>query len=440
MTKKTRTILFLICLFLFLLIAPLAILYSQGYRIDFNPPADGKIITQTGGFFLKAAPKQVEIYFDGKLKKKTDFFFGSALIENLLPKEYKIEVKKQEYHSWEKTLGLKEKEVTEAKNIVLFPKNPNFTILSKQVKDFWFSPDQRKIVLKEESQSTDEKTEWFLKLYELNKEIKSRLIDEKDIFSKGADLLGLNFSADSKKIFLNIGMMEQEKYFSLEIDKIPPNLTEKEPSLPSFENILVEQELNNDIYYLDSFGNLFKNQEKLSEESFHIKPETEYILKAFTDFIFLQEAQTLYQFNPDLKYFEKFAEGINSLKISPDSKKIVYFSNYEIWILFLKEKLEAPAKKAGEKLFLIRLSEKIKDIFWLNSHYLVFNTEDKIKITEIDERNRINIIDVVEFKNLPEENSSEELLKETQIFWNKTDNKLYILSNENLYRSTALIP
>jgi len=124
MTKKVRTILFLIFLFLFLLIAPSAIFYSQGYRFDF----ENKTLTQTGGFFLKAGPKQVEIYIDGKLAKKTDFFFGSALVENLLPKRHKIEVKKEKYLSWEKTLEIREKEVTEVKDLVLFPENLNFNI------------------------------------------------------------------------------------------------------------------------------------------------------------------------------------------------------------------------------------------------------------------------------------------------------------------------
>ena len=83
MTKKMRKILFLLCLFLFLLIAPTAILYSQGYRLDF----ENKKFTQTGGIFLKILPKQVEVYLDGKLRDKTDFFFGSILIEDLLPKK-----------------------------------------------------------------------------------------------------------------------------------------------------------------------------------------------------------------------------------------------------------------------------------------------------------------------------------------------------------------
>jgi len=99
MTKKTRTILFLVFLFIFLSAAPAVVLYSQGYRIDF----DNKKISRTGGLFLKIEPKQVEIYLDGKLTEKTDFFFGSVLIENLLPKKYEIEIKKPEFATWEKT-------------------------------------------------------------------------------------------------------------------------------------------------------------------------------------------------------------------------------------------------------------------------------------------------------------------------------------------------
>jgi len=234
----------LICLFLFILIAPSVIFYSQGYRFDFDPPAGGIKITQIGGLFLKVEPKQVEIYLDGKLKKKTDFFFGSALIENLLPKKYKIEVKKEEYHPWEKILEIKEKQVTEAKNIVLFPKNPNFTILTKTAEDFWFSLDGKKIILYEvdeakassppspaEAGSVIDEKGWALKLYDLEKKVKSHLIAESDIYSEEVDLLKLEFS-NYEEISLEVGMKEQLKYFTLEIDKILPVLTEVKEELP----------------------------------------------------------------------------------------------------------------------------------------------------------------------------------------------------------------
>ena len=418
MTKKTRTILFLICLFLFFLIAPSVIFYSQGYRVDIN----AKKITQTGGLFLKVIPKQVEVFIDGKLKKKTDFFFGSALIENLLPKKYKIQIKKEGYYPWEKNLEIREKEVTEAKNIVLIPENPNFGILTEGIKDFWFSPDERKIILSE-----DYEQGWALKLYDLEKNVKSHLIEEKDIFPGGVDLLELEFSPDSKEISLEVGMKEQIKHFTLEIDKIPPTLAESEEPLPPFENALTYKALGQDIYYLNNLGHLFKNEEKLTEKPFPVKLETEYALEIFPGFVFLHEGQILYQFNPDSKSFEKFFEPIKDLKISPDHKKVVYFSDYEIWILFLKEISNQPQRKAGDKLFLIRLSEQIKDCFWLNSDYLIFNAANKIKIAEIDDRDRINVVDVAEVEN-------------PKIFWNKNDKKLYILSNGNLSQSGKLLP
>jgi hypothetical protein len=416
MTKKTRKILFLVFFFLFLLIAPTAIFYSQGYRLDF----ENKKFSQTGGLFLKILPKQVEVYLDGKLREKTDFFFGSILIENLLPKKYKIEIKKEGYYPWEKTLEVKEKEVTEAKNVILFPENLNLTILFKEVENFWFSPDQRKIILKEGSEKS-----WALKLYELDKDVKSHLIAERDIWPVEADLLDLKFSEDSKEISLEIGAAEQIKYFTLALNKTPPTLVESEPPLPPLENVVSYQEVNNDIYYLDNFGHLFKNEGRLTENPFSVRPETEYELKIFQDYLFLREAETLYQFNHSSKSFENFFEGIQDLKISPDAKKLVYFSDYEIWILFLKD--ESPQKKTGNKIFLMRLSEKIRDCLWLNSHYLVFNVGDTIKISEIDERDKINVINIGELKN-------------PRIFWNKVEKRLYLLSEGNLFRSRILLP
>jgi len=417
MTKRTRTILFLVCLFLFLLIAPTAIFYSQGYRFDFET----KKITQTGGLFLKAEPKQVEVFIDGKLKKKTDFFFGSALIENLLPKKYKIQIKKEGYYPWEKNLEIREKEVAEARKIVLIPENPSFSILDDKVKEFWPSPNEKMVVLKEADGDG-----WALKLYDLENGVKSHLIEEKDVYSKGADLLGLEFSPDSKEIYLNVGVKEQEKNFVLGLDKVPPVLTERKIT-PQTEDIVTSQVFNGENYYLDSSGHLFKNEERLTEKPFPVKPETKYALEIFQNFLFLHEGQVLYQFNPDLKSFEKFFEPIKDLKISPDYKKIVYFSDYEIWILFLEKINDQPKRESRDKLFLIRLSEQIKDCFWLNSDYLIFNAANKTKIAEIDDRDRINVVDVAEFEN-------------PKIFWNQFDKKLYVLSDSNLYQSERLLP
>lgn len=419
MTKKTRTILFLICLFLFLLISPTVLLYSQGYRFDF----ENKRLTQTGGLFIKAEPKRAEIYINGRLVKKTDFFFGSALVENLLPKRHQIEVKKEGYLAWEKNLEIKERQVTEAKNIILFPENLNFNILTRGIKDFWFSPDEKKIILKEAGEIG-----WTLKLYDLEKNVKSHLINETDIYSRGADLLNLEFSEDLKEIYLNVGIKEQEKIFVLKLDRMPPLLNEKTTAPPpsditlSSENIITSRKINNELYYLDNSGNLFKNERKLTEKPFPVQAETKYILEVFQDFVFLVEGENLYLFSLDSKSFEKFFERISNLKISPDNKKLIFFSNSEIWILFLKDE---GTKKAGEKLFINRLSEKIGDVFWLNSDYLIFNSGDNLKIVEIDDRDRIQTWDITNFPS-------------PEIYFNPNNRKLYILSQGNLFVSEKL--
>jgi len=425
MTKKSRTILFVICVLLFLLICPLAVLYSQGYRIAFN---GGVKISQTGGLFVKAYPKQVDVQIDEikpskhPLNEKTDFFFGSLLVENLFPKKYKVEVKKEGFLTWQKILEVKEKGVTEIKNIILFPDNKEFSIFATDLKNFWFSPDGKKIIFQEE-----DKSGWSLKDYDLNSNVKGHLIDDNDISTKKPELLNLEFSPDSKEINLEVAILEDVKYFKINLEKNPPALTKIISSATTTETMLVSKKINNDTYYLDKQGNLFKNKEKLNDKPFTIKQETKYDLEIFQEYIFLQEDKNLYKFNTELKSFEKFAENVNILKISPTSRTLAYLSDYEAWLLFLKDREYEPKRKAGEKLLLLRLSEKINDCYWLNDDYLVLNIGEAIKIIEADDRDKIQAWDLT-------------TLAQPKMFFNQNDKKLYVLSKDKLYCSDALLP
>ncbi|MFC1629783.1 hypothetical protein ACFL11_00965 [Patescibacteria group bacterium] len=465
MTKRTRTILFLFSSFLFFLVAPATIFYSYGYKIDFNPP-EGRIkITQTGALYFKVYPKSVKIYLNEKLAKKTDFFFGSGLIENLLPKKYSIEIKKTGFHSWRKNLEIREKEVTEAKNVVLIPENIRPEILASGVKDFFFSPDGKKSILREE-----DKDGWSLKLFDTEKKVKSHLIYKKEISNKKeVEFFNLKFSYDSQKILLEVGVGEELKYYILEINKSTPtlisldflnadikdiffnpengqelitlkkqglakaNFATKKISQTFPEKILALSILDNNIYYLNNLGFLSKTDfsfsftQKINNNPLPIKEELSHKIKVLSPYYFVQEGEILYFFDKNEKSFEKLFEPVNDFGISPNSKKIVYSNNSEVWILFLEEELGQPPKKAGETLFLNRFSEKIGDVSWLTSHYLIFNTEDKIKITEIDDRDGLNIVDLATFKN-------------PKIFWNDNNKKLYILSNETFFVSEKLIP
>jgi hypothetical protein len=316
MARKTRTIFFITLVVLFLLVAPSTVLYSWGYRFDF----ESRRITQTGGFYFKVLPKSVQILLDGKPIKRTDFFFGAAFIDNLLPKTYELELKKEGYHSWKKILEIKEKQVTDAKSVVLLPQNPELSILSKNVEEFFVGPDQKRMILKEAGDK-----EWTLKLLELETNVKSHLADQKDL------------ATSSPREFV-------ESFFEIEKTEV-------------------------------------KEKDGETEEG----------------------------------------------QLSPDQRKLAYFSDSEVWVLFLKEEWAQPQKSPGERLLIARFSEKIGSVSWLTSHYLIFTAGDKIKIAEIDDRDKINIIDFSEFKS-------------AEIFFSHATKKLYILSQGNLYTSDKLLP
>jgi len=217
MTHRTRNVLFIILFILFLITAPIVVFYSLGWRFNWET----KRIVQTGVFYFRVWPKNAQLYIDGDFKDKTDFFFNSISVSDLLSGKYKIEIKKGDYYDWRKTLEIKKREITEAKNIVLIPKNPAFNIIAEQVTDFFFSTNERKIILKQEDNKT-----WSLKLFDLEKNIKSHLIEERDISKQEVEIINLEFSHNSKIVLLELGLKENIQYYILEIEKTPAKLTQ----------------------------------------------------------------------------------------------------------------------------------------------------------------------------------------------------------------------
>jgi hypothetical protein len=542
MNKKFRTTLFISLAILFMITAPLTVLYYMGWRFDWTT----KAITQTGIFYFKVYPRESKIYIDHEFEKKTSFFFNSALIENLAPKKYFVQVKKEGFHTWEKNLEIKKREATEIKNITLIPTNPKFTVVA-EIENFYPAPDNQKIVFQEivEISAISEKgiplkrKIWSLKLFDLEKNLKSKLIDQNDLIAQitklgktpleiknsyqennGSEikLTELKFSSDSKRILIETRQIDpvteksELRYFTLEIDKAPDSL-EVIPLPNQAENIQIEaiyfsekefeefliisQSLKNedkskearvinrleenttppvlnnlasisiiggDIYYIDKSGFVFKDsfsfdrKEKLNFKSFYLNPENEYEIYAQNFNVFLRDNNTLYLLDRDKKVFEKIYEPVQDLKFSQDLKKTVYHNDYELNLFFLEKVYDQPERDKHKNISLIRLSEKIDTVFWYTNHYLLLATEDTIKIIEIDNRDRVNVVGLIAleqlnpFKNaIDSEEESENLnisakekspLSEkarTKVFWNQSNNKIYILFKGNLYSSEELI-
>ena len=138
MTRRVRRILFGTTIIFFALATPTILLYAWGYSFDWQK----KKPVLTGGFYIRSIPKKAEVYLNNKLKGETP-----AFIKRILPRNYQVKVTKDGFHPWQKKLKAESKLVTEAKNIILIPLEPEIeTVQDKLSENFSlaeFFPQER---------------------------------------------------------------------------------------------------------------------------------------------------------------------------------------------------------------------------------------------------------------------------------------------------------
>lgn len=122
MKKLWRKIILSFLTLCFLFFGPFLILHSMGFKIDFEK----KRLVKTGVIFLTTSPKEAKVFLNEKFVGKTHPIFGSFKIAQLLPRKYKIKIKKENYFDWEKEVEVKEGEVKFFEKILLFPKELKF--------------------------------------------------------------------------------------------------------------------------------------------------------------------------------------------------------------------------------------------------------------------------------------------------------------------------
>lgn len=321
MTKRIRQIILYSIILFFVLATPIILLYSLGYSFDWQ---DKKPVL-TGGLYLRSIPKKAEVHLDGKIEEETPVF-----VKRLLPKDYYIRITKQGFHSWQKRLKIESKLVTEAKNILLIPINPEVEIIKENLpKDF------------------------------------------------------------SIKEFL-----DQEES----------------------DNIFYIQKSSQILYKTDLDG--FK-QEQISLTPL---PTQEYQVSASNNerIAVLGKDRKLYLLNLETKTFEQIGQNVQTITFSDDNKKILYTTPSEIWVYYLENIYSQPNKKAGEKEFITRLGQKIKQALWHQTNeHIIFSVGQDIKIIELDGRDERNTIDLIK-------------AEAEQMIFHKKDKKLYFIEKEKL--------
>ena len=110
-----RTIIFQVSVTVVIAIIALSlILYVQGYRVDFE---NMKLI-RTGVLVLFTDPKPDNIIINGE-----DQTVDEKFAKSLLPGHYDVEITKEDFNSWSRTMNVDSEIVASNKDIVLFRSN-----------------------------------------------------------------------------------------------------------------------------------------------------------------------------------------------------------------------------------------------------------------------------------------------------------------------------
>ena len=370
------------------------VLWASGLRYNFKANKWQK----TGLVYLDCEPDSVDIYVDKNLvKTKTP----SSI--KLIPGEYQIIIKENNYTNWQENVQIEAGKVKKFENIILFRSNPEQTEIDKKISQFQNSPDREKIIYLSQ------------KLYLYN--LKSKSTKELNIIPKNLKII--EWSNNSSQLLIHnnktyyIYNLENNIFTNLKKIKNPLKISFQ----PTDSNILIYQ--TNKILYnynlntkitkilINNIENFFISENNII---YIIKEKNDYNLYK-ANFSFRTKQQLAKLKNPKYKIYAK-----NSFIALLDENKNLYFltnsklrkinSNVKIlnWSEILKyfglikksrllyqtvlDELYSFDPEKNENILVYRASQPIIKIDWyLSLNHIVFNTNDELKIIEINGKN-----------------------------------------------------
>lgn len=139
MTIFHRRILYLSFTVLFLIVAPLLLLYAEGFRIDVRH----QLVYKTGLFALTVSPQPDTITIDTVRRTRTS---TAIRIPGLAPGTHTVTVSKNGYHSWTGTVLIRSGTATTYDDIILI-RDEEPSVVAKNVDRMVPSPDKKTMLL-----------------------------------------------------------------------------------------------------------------------------------------------------------------------------------------------------------------------------------------------------------------------------------------------------
>ncbi len=137
-THQIRLIMLIIFLAAFFVISPIIILYTAGYRYDWQ----NGLLKETGAISIDVEPADAVVYLNGiKLQDKMPI-----RLNNIAPAKYSLRITMPGYYDWLKEIEVKNKQTNYTKEISLIKKNKPEILINGKINNYAISHNGRFII------------------------------------------------------------------------------------------------------------------------------------------------------------------------------------------------------------------------------------------------------------------------------------------------------
>lgn len=459
MTYHKRRVLFLFAVLLFTVAAGPLVFYTFGYRFSWTDFA----INATGGIFVVTEPKNASVKIDDK-ESLTSLFSGNLFVQNLKPGMYSLEITKDGYSTWAKTLRVAAHNVAEA-HVTLVPQKPTETVLAQRpFFDFIASPNARVFFLRERTDTN----KFFLTFF----------VSEERVFLAPADASTQKILDAAQNLPANINWSNNERSAIAELGNdwvqifIQDNNTVRITSryreskllkeLPKKPRSIIAHPYTDDQFYILEAENLYLwntstgNLRPLlgTVAGVQVQQNRLLILDSLSGFLYetgldarsprqltlagipgtkraeIKQSGSMYFLESDKGYWVFDAEeeylqilsNTNTTSFDITSNNTIWWNEHEIWIRWTVLEKELPFFQTvfEEKVF--GTKQNIKYVaYYSGRDYLIIQVEKAIYVMELDGRGGIrNTVKFYEGEN-------------PQILVPRQDRAVYILDRSTLF-------
>jgi hypothetical protein len=395
MPKKTRIALFYTFVFLFLLAGTAVLLYSSGWRIDFET---GKV-QKIGAIYIKANLKDLTIKINNKVYPDDSGILQSGtLVSNLLPKAYKVEISKQGYLPYHKTVTVQPSRVEELLNVQLIPETfEPITIAQTKGSRFIDATDSTdKIIIQDTTTGT----------YYLHDKAKAsstvNLTLAVSNVRRAQKIKRIMFVPFKPTQFIiedatGLKLFDSEKRTLEQLTKgTLITWTLKDSTILAVETTKAHAQA------LFSFNLIFKTKAPLDGINGQLSNTTFIsaldMAGSVNTIAFEDVENNLFISTSKKKELRRVGENVKAFAFSPDGKKIAFVTKTgDIAILFIDDFDGDIRKKEGDVIHIeVPQKDLIEKVQWYgDSYHLFIKYPGYLSLTELDDRKPVNIFPIL---------------------------------------------